>query len=166
MTLLDAPSYDAARAKRRRNVIIGAIVGLLVLGILVFVFWNVPAEHRMNRFFAAVEARDYPRAFGIWNNDPDWQQHTEKYASTGYPYGRFVNDWSESGEYGKITSHKILYATSSLGNSTLMAIEVNGRKTPLTLGVEKKTHAFSFTPFDLTPQIGTFGMTYWQVSYK
>jgi hypothetical protein len=166
MTLLDAPSYDAARAKRRRNLLLSAIAALIVAGILVFLCWNVPAEHRMNRFFAAVEARDYPKAYGIWNNDADWQQHTERYAGTGYPYGRFVNDWSETGEYGKIASHKILYATSSLGNSTLMAVEVNGRKTPLTLGIEKKTHAFSFTPFDLSPQTGSFGMTYWQVSYK
>lgn len=166
MTLLDAPAYNAARARKRRNAIIGAIVSLIVLGILVFIFWNVPAEHRMNRFFAAVEAQDYPKAYGIWNNDADWQQHAQQYASTGYPYGRFLNDWSESGEYGRITSHKILYATSSLGNSTLMAIEINGRKTLMTLGVEKKSHAFSFTPFELTPQQGTFGMTYWQVSYK
>ena len=166
MTLLDAPAYNAARARRRRNAIIGTIVGVIVLGILIFIFWNVPAEHRVNRFFAAVEAQDYPRAFGIWNSDADWQQHPQQYVSAGYPYGRFLNDWSESGEYGRIISHKIMYATSSLGNSTLMAIEVNGRKTLLTLGVEKKSHAFSFTPFELTPQTGTFGMTYWQVSYK
>ena len=166
MTLLDAPAYNADRARKRRNAIIGVLIGLVVLGIFVFIFWNWPAEHRVNRFFAAVEAQDYPKAFGIWNNDADWQQHPQKFVTAGYSYGRFMNDWSTSGEYGKITSHKILYATSSLGNSTLMAIEINGRKTPATLGVEKSTHVLGFTPFELTPQTGSFGLTYWQVSYQ
>ena len=50
------------------------------------------AEHKVNEFFAAVEAQDFPKAFGIWNNDADWQQHTQRYAAAGYPYGRFVID--------------------------------------------------------------------------
>ena len=164
MTLLDAPAYNAGRARKRRNAIIAGIVGVLILGALVFVFWNWPAEHRVNRFFAALEGQQFEQAYGIWNNDPGWQQHADKYKTSSYPYNRFLDDWNVNGEYGKITSHKILYATSSLGNNTLMAVEVNGRKTPVTLGVEHKT--IGFTPFSLTPQIGTFGLTYWQISYQ
>ncbi len=164
MTLLDAPAYNASRARKRRNVIISGLVGVVILGILVWVFWNWPAEHRVNRFFGALEAQQFEQAYGIWNNDPDWQQHADKYKTSTYPYNRFLDDWNVNGEYGKITSHKILYATSSLGNSTLMAVEVNGRKTPVTLGVEHKM--IGFTPFSLTPQIGSFGLTYWQISYQ
>jgi hypothetical protein len=41
---------------------------------------------------------------------------------------------------------------------------VNGRRTPVTLGVQKGV--IGFTPFSLTPQKGTFGLTYWQISYQ
>src|ERR1700712_3008769 len=164
MTLLDAPSFDAARARKRRNIIILSLVALAIIGVFVWIFWNWPAEHRVNRFFSALEQQQFEKAYGIWNNDPNWQQHPDKYKTPPYPYKNFLDDWSLNGEYGKITSHKILYATSSLGNSTLMAIQVNGRRTPLTLGVTHGT--IGFTPFSLTPQKGQFGLTYWQVSYQ
>jgi hypothetical protein len=164
MTLLDAPAFNAALARKRRNVIIGLLIALAIIGILVWQFWNLPAEHRVSRFFDALEQQQFERAYGIWNNDPDWQQHADKYKSSAYPYNKFLDDWGLNGEYGKITSYKILYATSSLGNSTLMAISVNGRKSLTTLGVTHGT--IGFTPFSLTPQKGQFGLTYWQVSYQ
>jgi hypothetical protein len=162
MTLLDAPSFNAARARKRRNVIVLTLVALLLIGIFVWTFWNWPAEHRDNTFFAALEQQQFEKAYGIWNNDSDWQQHPDMYKN--YPYNKFLDDWSLNGEYGKITSYKILYATSSLGNSTLMAVEVNGRRKLTTLGVNHGT--IGFTPFSLTPQKGQFGLTYWQVSYQ
>ena len=164
MTLLDAPAFNAALARKRRNFIIGLLVALAVSGILVWEFWNVPAEHHVSRFFEALQQQQFEKAYGIWNDDSDWQQHADKYKNSAYPYNKFLDDWGPNGEYGKITSYKILYATSSLGNSTLMAISVNGRKSLTTLGV---THgAIGFTPFSLTPQKGQFGLTYWQVSYQ
>lgn len=165
MTLLDAPSYNAARARRTRNLLIGLAVLLVAVGIFLYVFWDWPEEHRVNQFFAAVQAQDFPKAFAIWNNDPNWQQHPDKYLKAGYPYGRFLVDWSKSGEYGVITSHKILYA-ATFGNNVIMAVEVNGRKTPLTLGVEHKTHVIGFTPFTLTPVQNALGLTSWQISYQ
>lgn len=164
MTLLDAPAFNAARARKRRKTILAILAGLVVLGILVWQLWNWPAEHRVNNFFSALQQGQYEKAYGIWNHDADWQQHPDKYAKSGYPYGQFMTDWGPNGEYGKITSYKILYATSSLGNSTLMAVSVNDRKELTTLGV---THgAIGFTPFTLTKQKGEFGLTYWQVSYQ
>ena len=164
MTLLDAPAYNAARARKRRRNIYASLIGVVIIAIFVWVFWNWPAEHRVHRFFAALEQQHFEQAYGIWNNDADWQQHPDKYKTAAYPYNKFLDDWSTNGEYGKITSYKILYATSSLGNSTLMAISVNGRKSLLTLGVTHGT--IGFTPFSLTPQKGQFGLTYWQVSYQ
>ena len=162
MTLLDAPSFNSARARKRRNVIVLTLVALLLIGVFVWTFWNWPAEHRVNTFFAALEQQQFEKAYGIWNNDSDWKQHPDTYKN--YPYNKFLDDWSLNGEYGKITSYKILYATSSLGNSTLMAVEVNGRRKLTTLGVTNG--AIGFTPFSLTPQKGQFGLTYWQVSYQ
>jgi len=165
MTLLDAPAYNRTHAKRRRNLVIGALLVCVVAGVVVFLCWNLPAEHRVNQFFAAVEAKDMSKAFAIWNNDPDWQEHAQRYAKEGYPFGRFVVDWGEAGDYGRITSHKVLHSTS-YGNTTLMAVEINGRKAPLALALTKRTHAMSFPPFNLTPVKDDLGWTDWQVSYR
>jgi hypothetical protein len=165
MTLLDAPTYDRNLTRRRRKLVIGALLFCAFAGIVFAVCRNLPAEHRVNQFFAAVETQDFAKAFGIWNNDPDWQEHTQRYAKDGYSYGRFVVDWGRSGDYGRITSHKILH-TVSYGNSTLLAIEINGRKETLALAVKRRTHTMNFPPFNLTPVKDDFGWTYWQVSYR
>jgi hypothetical protein len=166
MTLLDAPSYDQSRARKRRNLLIATFISCGLIGIVAFLCWNLPAEHRVNQFFTALEGEDFSKAFGIWNNDPNWQEHTQQYAEAGYPYGRFVVDWGKSSDYGRITSYKVLHSTS-YGNNTLLAVEINGHKTaPLALAVTKSTHTMSFSPFDLTPMKNGFGWTYWQVSYR
>jgi hypothetical protein len=165
MTLLDAPVYDERFDNKRRNLVIGILL-FCAAAVSVFALCrNLPAEHRVNQFFAAVEAQDLPKAFGIWNNDPDWQKHPEEYAKDGYPYGRFVGDWGESGDYGRITSHKVLHSISN-GNTTLLAVEINGRKEALALAVTRGTHMMSFPPFGLTPVKDDLGLTYWQVSYR
>jgi hypothetical protein len=165
MTLMDAAIYDRTLTKRRRNLVISALVFCAVAGIVFVLCRNLPAERRVNQFFAAVEAQDFSKAFGIWNNDPNWQEHTQRYATDGYPYGRFVVDWGRSGDYGRITSHKVLHSIS-YGNSTLLAVEINGRKEALALAVTKNTHTMNFPPFNLTPTKDDFGWTYWQVSYR
>jgi hypothetical protein len=166
MTLLDAPSYDQSHAIKRRNLLIGILISCGIVVIVAFLSWNWPAEHRVNQFFTAVEREDFSKAFGIWNNDPNWQDHTQRYAEAGYPYGRFVIDWSKSSDYGRITSYKVLHSTS-YGNNILLAVQINGHKTaPLALAVTRSTHTMSFSPFDLTPMKNGFGWTYWQVSYR
>jgi hypothetical protein len=166
MTLLNAPAYDRSRAKKRRNLLVCVLFLCGVVAIVVLFCWNLPAEHRVNQFFAAVEAQDFPKAFGIWNYDPNWQQHTQRYAQSGYTYGHFLVDWDKASGYGRITSHKVLHSTSSYGNNTLLAVEINGRKTALlALAVGKRTHTMSFPPFDLTPMKNGLGWTYWQISY-
>jgi hypothetical protein len=167
MTLMDARAYDATAKKKRKALIISLLCVVGVFAITAALVWNLPAEHRVNRFFAAVEKQDMPQAFGIWNNDPNWQQHAQQYATNGYPYGRFVNDWGTGSDYGIIKSHKILHATSRYGNSTLLAVEVNGRKGALvTLAVENHVHAMNFSPFALTPADTGLGWISWQLSYR
>jgi hypothetical protein len=166
MTLMDAVVDNTTPDKKRRTFIIASLCVAGVIAITAFMTWNLSAEYRVNQLFAAIEKQDFPQAFGIWNNDPNWQQHAQQYAAGGYSYGRFVSDWGRDGDYGTIKSHKILHATSRYGNSTLLAVEVNGRKAaPLTLAVEKHAHAMTFSPFVLAPIPTGFGWTDWQISY-
>ncbi len=77
MTLLNAPNYDPGREKRKTGLIFGgiglvaAIVVIAVLGYLMGHGWfytNLPAEHKVDKFFQALEAKDYDKAYAIWMN--------------------------------------------------------------------------------------------------
>src|SRR5258707_6676962 len=115
MTLLNAPEYDGRRDRRNRNLLIAAgvlVVLTLVIGMGGFMlghgwfFSNLPAEDKVDKFFSALEAKDYGTAFAIYANDPDWQQHPEKHAD--YPLQRFTEDWTtESPVKGPIVSHHV-----------------------------------------------------------
>ena len=138
MTLIDAPAYDERRARRNRNlvkglfVLLGVLLVLTLLGYILghgWLFSNLPAEHRVNEFYDAVEAKDYAKAYGLYNNDPRWQQHPDKYAS--YPLARFQDDWTTySPVDGPITSHHVDLSrtdgTGTFGTGIIVASHVNG----------------------------------------
>ena len=109
MTLLNAPEYDSRRDTRNRNLLV-AVGVLLFLTVVIgmggfmlghgWFFSNLPAEHRVGSFFSALEAKDYGKAFAIYTNDPDWQQHPEKHAD--YPLQRFTEDWTTESPVGRM----------------------------------------------------------------
>jgi hypothetical protein len=167
MTLLDAPQFDAKRS--RRNLLIvqcsaGALLLLFVSWWLVANrpvdwpwFWNRYLFGRadVNKFLRAVEADDLTRAYGIWINDKNWQQHPQQYAT--YPYSRFQGDWSSTSpdnEYGAIHSHKIALA-ARYGNNLLVAVFINGRKTDaLNLSYDPRNGQLSFAPPGVSLYLG------------
>ena len=146
MTLLDAPRYDPRKARIRRNIIIGVIIAIPVIAFFTWYSWNWPEEHRVNKFFHAVEVKDFPRAFGIWNSDPHWQQHPDQYKT--YTYQAFMSDWGPSGEYGVITNAKVLVSLQR-GNGVIIGVRVNDNPKTLFLFVERKTKTIGFSPVEL-----------------
>jgi hypothetical protein len=140
MTLMNAPDYDPRRDARNRNLLIGAgvLVALaIVIGMGGFVmghgwfFSNLPAEHKVGNFFSALEAKDYGKAFAIYTNDPDWQQHPEKHAD--YPVQRFTEDWTTASPVGgPIVSHHVDISKTDgsgmFGSGIIVAVRVNGDK--------------------------------------
>lgn len=136
MSLIDAPAYDPSRDNLKRNIAIGVGVVLLlsiVLGLGGFVaghgwfFSNIFAEHKVNNFYAALEAKDYAKAYGIYNNDADWQQHPQKY---DYTLARFTEDWTTySFVKGPITSHKVYISktvgSGAFGTGIIVAAQLN-----------------------------------------
>ncbi len=115
MTLIDAPAFDERRANRNRALLLGTgilltvLVMLTVLGYLLghgWLFSNIPTEHRVSNFYTALEQKDYAKAYGIYMNDPNWQQRPQQYAR--YPLARFTEDWTTySPAGGPIISHHI-----------------------------------------------------------
>ncbi len=138
MSLMDAPEYDSTHDTRVRNLLI-AVVVLVVLTVVIgfggyamghgWFFSNLSAEHRVDKFFNALEARDYGTAFAIYTNDPDWQQHPEKHAD--YPLTRFTEDWTtESPVKAPIVSHHVDISktdgSGTFGSGIIVAVRVNG----------------------------------------
>jgi hypothetical protein len=140
MALLDAPAFDEKKEKLQHNLIIGGLVLLGVLIVLSFagifsghgwLFSNLGYEHRVDHFFTDLEAKDYPAAFGLYNNDPDWQQHPQKYAD--YPLAKFTEDWTTySPINAPITSHHVDISKSDgsgmFGSGIIVAVNINHRK--------------------------------------
>jgi hypothetical protein len=140
MTLLNAPEFDSQRETRNRNLLISA--GVLVLLVIViglggfmaghgWFFSNLPIEHKVDSFFNALEAKDYDKAFTIYTNDPNWQQHPEKHAD--YPIKRFTEDWTtDSPAGGPILSHHVDISktdgSGAFGSGVIVAVRVNGNK--------------------------------------
>ena len=139
MSLLDAPAYDPAPDRRKRNLLIGSLITIFVLAVLIvggyamghgWLFTNLPAEHRVNNFFNALEAKDYNKAFGIYNNDPDWQQHPQKYS---YTLKSFVDDWTtDPRNFYPITSHHVDISKTDgsgmFGTGIIVAVRINLEK--------------------------------------
>jgi hypothetical protein len=142
MTLLNAPAYDERHEKRVRLALISAgalFVLLLVLAFAGFVtghgwlFSNLPVEHRIDRFFTALEHKDYDTAYAIYQNDKDWKQHPDKYK--GYPEERFIDDWTDPrySPIGKpITTHhvdkSVTDGTGVFGTTVIVGTTVDGGK--------------------------------------
>ncbi len=156
MTLFEAQPYDAARARKRRIVILSIIVAVLVLGYLAWHFRYWQEERQVDKFFTALEQQKFEEAYAVWMNDPDWKQHPEKYAR--YPFPEFMKDWGPGGEWGIIKSHHIDgVAIPSGGNATTIDIGSSGVVVVVTINqrigqkahiwVEKSDKTLSFSPF-------------------
>ena len=141
MTLLNAPVYNERAEKTKKMSLIGGGVAVVVLVVFTlagylfghgWAFSNLPAEHRVNLFFEALEAKDYNKAYGIYTNDGDWQQHAAEHK--GYPIDRFTVDWTaESPADGPILSHHVDISrtdgSGTFGTGIIVAVRVNSAKT-------------------------------------
>jgi len=140
MSLMDAPEYDPKREMLVRNISIASVATLFLLVILTvagyiaghgWLFTNLGYEHRVDLFFNALEQRDYSKAFGIYNNDPDWKQHPQRYAD--YPLNKFTEDWTTySPVHDPIYAHHVDFSKSdgsgTFGTGIIVAVNVNNKK--------------------------------------
>lgn len=140
MTLLNAPAFDEKREKAKHALLVA--LGIFVAAVIVVAFagiisghgWffsNFYAEHRVNIFLTAVEQKDFNKAYGIYENDDDWQQHPQKFSS--YPLARFTEDWTTySPVNGIINSHRvdksIVDGTGPFGTGVIVGVTINGNK--------------------------------------
>ncbi len=152
MTIFQAKEYDPSVDKRRRLYWIAGLIAAIVVALLVYHFWDWREEHTVNKFLTAIEHRDFEKAYAIWNADPNWKQHPQKYS--GYNFGTFELDWGPTGEYGEIRSHRIREAITPKNSSGVVVVSmINDRREPLALWVEKKDQSITFLPPTLNIRI-------------
>jgi len=155
MTLLNAPEYDKRKENTKRNLLIGAGVLVLltaVIGVGGFLlghgwfFSTVPAEHRVDQFLTALEAKDYEKAYAMWLNDPDWKQHPQKY---DYTLKRFTEDWTTESDWGPIKSHHVDISKRT-GTGVIVAARVNDSPKKLFMWYEKSNGTLTYpAPYNL-----------------
>ena len=149
MALMDAKEYDPRPAQRLRR-LAGVAVGLLIL-FLVFWFWpsgrfRFWSEWNVaDKFFAALERKDFDAAYGIYFADPNWKQHPEKHSA--YTINQFNADWGPSGEYGPITSHHVdcTLKPKTYSTGVVVVITINN-KAARSMWVEDKDKTISDSP--------------------
>lgn len=156
MTLLNAPEFDVQKETRKRNIMVGSGVTVVVLVLLAvagfllghgWLFMNVPVEHRVNTFLTALQSQDYPKAYGIFYNDADWQQHPDKYKD--YTLQRFTEDFTTESDWkGPITSYKVGCSKRD-ATGTAVASTING-SINLTLKYQRADGTLAFFPFELS----------------
>lgn len=150
MGLLDAKEYDPRPAQRRWRLVAIAIIVAIAAFLVWWFFRYYPEERAINKFFQAIERKDFGTAYGLYFADPNWKQHPQKYDQ--YPLSQFMLDWGPSSEYGVITSHKIDCATeppkkayrSSTG--VIVVVSVNNRPETTSMWVEKNTKSVTLSP--------------------
>ena len=150
-TLLNAPAYDEPREKRRTKLVWIGIVILLVLLIAAYQMRNFTYERSVDRFFTHIEHGQLEDAYAIYQADPQWKSHPQKYKN--YPFGQFSLDWGPSGDWGPIKSHH-LECAASVGSGVIVAVTINGRPEPEYIWVEKKDHTLTTAPSHLRLQCG------------
>ena len=156
MTLLNAPEFDEQKETKQRNTLVGSGIAIVALALLTvagfllghgWLFTNFSVEHRVSVFLSTLQAQDYAKAYGIFYNDPNWQQHPDKYKD--YSLQRFTEDFTtESAWKGPVNSYHS--GCSKRGDSsTAVSATVNG-STNLTLNYQRSDGTLAFFPYQLT----------------
>ena len=113
-------------------------------------FTRYDSREEVNNFFHAIEQKDFEAAYGIYQADPDWKQHPEKYSS--YTINQFKLDWGPSGEYGAITSHQVDCALEPpkkdfvSATGVVVVVTINNRQSPNLCGWKRKPRTVSDSP--------------------
>jgi hypothetical protein len=149
MTLLDAKEYHPEKERRKRARLISAILVVLVLAFIVWLnrFW--PEKHVADKFFSALQSRNFEKAYGLYYADPDWKQHPQNHAQ--YPFNEFMQDWGPGGQWGIVKDYKIFGVSNCPGGGSGVVVDlvVNNRAEHAQLYVDKHDKTISSPPCDL-----------------
>ena len=135
MTLLDAKPPKPVSGIRKyvplpTLILIVTLVAVIV-GLVSFRFRNVRQERAVSKFLETLEQENYQEAYRLWQ------------PAKGYSFSRFVTDWGEHGDYGKIRKFEIL-GSDSEGSRVTVTVRINDVNPPLDLWVERDSLGLAY----------------------
>jgi hypothetical protein len=150
MAQMDAKENDPPPAEKRRKIIATVVELEDAVTDNLYITRYDSEKKVINNFFQAIEQKDFDKAYGIYEGDPDWKQHPEKYAN--YSVNQFKMDWGPQGEYGVISSHRVDCALEppkkefASPSGVVIVVVINNRAEPRSMWVEKKAKTISDSP--------------------
>jgi hypothetical protein len=138
---------DEQRVRLIKRIILGFILAIVLTLLPWYLFKNHTQEGKVRNFFDLLRKHDYTAAYKTWGCD------TPK-ACDGYPYDRFLEDWSANS--ADPAALRIL-DSESCGSGVMLSVRAN-RDRKDTLWVEKSTGVISFAPTPVCPNKNFWGM--------
>ncbi len=123
---------DLGAERRKRRLIFGIVLSLLLAGYLYYEWKNYPEERRASQFFKALQQENYQEAYRIWQ------------PTSSYHFDDFLEDWGWNGLQGPIHQYRI-EDSRARGSGVVVRIRLNDAETT-TLWVEKTDKRLSFPP--------------------
>jgi hypothetical protein len=154
MALMDAKEYDPRPAEKRRKIIATVVVVVIAVSVY-FYFTRYDSEKKViNNFFQAIEQQDFDKAYGIYEGDPNWKQHPNKYT---YTVDQFKLDWGPTGEYKTITSHRVDCVLEppkkdASPSGVVVVVTINKSSAPRSMWVEKQSRTVTDSPVQVSCQ--------------
>jgi hypothetical protein len=108
------------------------VIIAIIAGTLIYSFRNYPEEHAVTRFLTTLENGKYPQAYKLWQ------------PASSYAFNDFMQDWGPEGDYGKITSFKIVQVKSEGSETVEVWVRINHREPPLGLLVDRGTKGLAY----------------------
>jgi hypothetical protein len=134
--------YGAGEERREtlvKRALIALGIGLVLAGVLFYVFHNIRQERRIGAFFSLLASHDYKGAYALWGC-------TDAKPCQGYSFATFMQDWGPS--KGDPSRYKIA-RSKSCGSGVIM--NVNFGNDSEVLWVERNDLTISFSPFPGCP---------------
>jgi hypothetical protein len=121
----------------RKYIPLPLLIILIVIAIVVayFELRNLPEEHAVDHFFAALEKGNYQEAYKLWQPAPS------------YSFEDFMRDWGPKGDYGMITQYKIVGTESKGSDVVIVTVQINNQTPPLDLLVTRKSKGLAYSPY-------------------
>ena len=114
MGILDSGNEEP-QAKLRRWIVSGVVFALLLTLAIWYAVRFVPEKRVVTRFFDAVVAGEFQRAYQIWHPQPS------------YTFKDFMDDWGPAGYYGPVKSYSIESAGNPRkgGSGVIVTIDIS-----------------------------------------
>jgi len=146
---LFASSSEEPDAKKRRYILTGMALALILAVGLWYALRFISEKHTISHFMDAVTAGNFEQAYQIWK------------PHGSYSYQDFLSDWGLMGYYGPVKSYRIESAEEphNGGSGVIVMVEISpfqpfpdnnnpqsGRNREVRLWVERSDQSISFPP--------------------